>query len=390
MIVHRFLNFLRTATVQERVSGASALVRAYLVSDLTADDRAAAEAAMTVLQEDRSPAVRAALAEAVADSPAIPRHIVLGLADDQPEISSIVLRRSPLLLDGELVEVVARGGERTQRAVAERRPLSIAVAAAVAEVAEAPACAVMLDNSAAHVAVFSIARLVERHGRDPSVRERLLARPDLPARLRQRLATDLGDMLSAFVADRAWLSAARAAEIAREAVDKVTLQIVDTTDVAATADLVEHLSATGQLNAVLILRGLCAGNLLFLEEALVHLTGVSRQRVASLVHSFGAPAFQALYRKARLPNEAYPAFQVALDVVLATEMPDAAAGRARYARQVLERILTKYRAGTADDSDALLLLLRKFAADAAREEARLFADAAIEQAPRLLPAPQAA
>ena len=60
MIVRQFLQWLRKAPPGERADATSALARAYLHSDLSPDDRAAAEGAMIMLLDDPSPLVRRA------------------------------------------------------------------------------------------------------------------------------------------------------------------------------------------------------------------------------------------------------------------------------------------------------------------------------------------
>ena len=62
MIVRQFLQWIRGASPGERADATSALARAYLYSDLSADDLAAAEGAMIMLLDDPSPLVRQALA----------------------------------------------------------------------------------------------------------------------------------------------------------------------------------------------------------------------------------------------------------------------------------------------------------------------------------------
>src|SRR5438270_191311 len=52
MIVRQFLQWVRTAEAAERAEATSALARAYLYSDLSDDDRAAAEGAMILLLGD--------------------------------------------------------------------------------------------------------------------------------------------------------------------------------------------------------------------------------------------------------------------------------------------------------------------------------------------------
>ena len=66
MIVRQFISWIRTAPAGERAEATRALARAWLISDLTDDDRAAAEGALLMLLDDASPLVRQAMAEVFA------------------------------------------------------------------------------------------------------------------------------------------------------------------------------------------------------------------------------------------------------------------------------------------------------------------------------------
>src|SRR6478672_10221633 len=134
MIARQFLQWMRHAPAAKRAEATSALARAYLYSDLTPDDRAAAEGALIMLLDDASPLVREALARALAFSEFSPPAVILGLAADQPEIASWVLEHSPLLMDADLVDAVATGRLQNQTAIARRHGLPCAVSAAIAEV----------------------------------------------------------------------------------------------------------------------------------------------------------------------------------------------------------------------------------------------------------------
>ncbi len=87
----------------------AALARAYIKGELAFEDRCAAEAALTLLLDDPSSKVRQALAEALSLSPLAPPQIIAALASDQPEVAAMVLARSPLLSDLDLIERVAAG-----------------------------------------------------------------------------------------------------------------------------------------------------------------------------------------------------------------------------------------------------------------------------------------
>ena len=146
MIVRQFLQWIQTALPGERADATSALARAYLHSELTHEDRLAAEAAMTVLLDDPSPLVRRALADVLSSSAEAPQTLVLALANDQPEIAEIMVARSPLLTEAELVDLIGEANERIQNAIASRVPVPASLAAAVAEVGCAGACLVLIEN----------------------------------------------------------------------------------------------------------------------------------------------------------------------------------------------------------------------------------------------------
>src|SRR6201999_2991955 len=83
MIVRQFLQWVRNASPGERAEATSALARAYLHSDLSTDDLAAAEGAMIMLLDDPSPLVRQAMAEVFSLAQKAPRVVVHALAADQ-------------------------------------------------------------------------------------------------------------------------------------------------------------------------------------------------------------------------------------------------------------------------------------------------------------------
>jgi uncharacterized protein (DUF2336 family) len=381
MIVRQFLHWLRTAPAGERAEATSCLARAYLYSDLTPDDRAAAEGAMLMLLDDPSPLVRRALAEVFAGADEAPPAIVLGLAEDQPEVAALVLERSPLLLDADLVDAVATVRPDLQAVIARRAKLPRPVSAAIAEIGTAEACLVLIENGAADIAPFSLDRMVERFGHLAAIRETMLARDDLPASTRQRLVAKLSETLADFVAARAWLEADRARRVAREACEKATVTLAATSPSSEVRPLIRHLRQSGQLTAGLVLRALLSGNVRMFEEALTDLSGLPLERVAVLVHQAGA-GFRALYDKARLPASTYPAFREAVEAMREGGLAGEPGGAARLKRRIIERVLTRCEQEVLGDIEPLLTLLRRFVTEAAREEARLFCQDLVTDAPQ--------
>lgn len=382
MIIRQFLQWAQNAAPAQRAKGVAALARAYLYANLDREARADAEHVLTQFLDDPSPLVRRTMAEAFAAAPEAPHHVVLALADDQSYVSSLVLARSPLLTDSELIDCAAIGDAIAQSAVALRPTLSAAVAAALAEVGAREALISLAVNPSVDLPAFSMHRMVERFGADAEIREALLARPNLPAPLRADLVAATAEALTSFVTRRDWLSEERAQRLMRESRDRAHIIIAAT---SADADhgpmqLVAHLRASGQLTSSLLLRALLSGSIGLFEAALAHLADVPLSRVRGLICDWQSAGFAALYRRAGLPQALLPAFRAAIETLRSVDSDEPTS--ARLSRQRVERVLTACTAMQSGELDRLLAVLHRFEAEAAREEARSFSAA-------VLPDPQA-
>jgi uncharacterized protein (DUF2336 family) len=373
MIVRQFISWIRTAPASERAEATRALARAWLISDLSDDDRAAAEGALLMLLDDPSPLVRQTMAQVFARSAEAPAAIVQALALDQPSIALPVLEHSPLLIDADLVDIVATGNDGMQCAIARRINLPASVCAAIAEVGSAAAALELIENAQAELPPFSWDRIVERHGHLAAIREAMLVLEDLPAATRLALVAKLSDTLAQFVVARNWLSADRAGRIADEARERSTVNIAARSYGEDMRGLVAHLRATGQLTAGLILRALLSGNVELLDASLAELTGLPQARVSALLHDRGGASLQALLIRAGLPESTFAAFRVALEASHETGYVDTLGGVARLRRRMVERVLTHCETDR-QAAEPLLILLRRFATESAREEARMFCE----------------
>jgi uncharacterized protein (DUF2336 family) len=373
MIVRQFINWIKTASAGERAEATRALARAWLISDLTEEDRAAAEGALLMQLDDASPLVRQAMAEVFARSEQAPAAIVQALSLDQPSVALPILEHSPLLIDADLVDIVATGSSETQCAIARRIKLPSSVCAAIAEVGTAAAALELIENPYAELAPFSWDRIVERHGHLAAIRESMLALADLPAATRLALVAKLSDTLAQYVVARRWLTADRAERLASEARDRSTVNVAALSRGEDISGLVRHLRVTCQLTAGLILRALLSGNLELFEAALVELSELPRARVAALLHDRGRASLYALLKRSGLPESTFAAFQAALEVSHEAGFADTRGGAARLRRRMVERVLTHCQTDQ-QAAEPLLILLRRFATESAREEARVFCD----------------
>ncbi|MEA2858269.1 MAG: hypothetical protein QOC72_308 [Methylobacteriaceae bacterium] len=377
MLVRKFMLWVGDVSAAERAEGAGALARAYLYSDLAETEKRDAEVALFSLLDDPSPIVRKSIAEAFASALDAPHSIVLALANDQSAISSTVLGRSPLLSDAELIDCAAIGDAFAQAAIALRPVLSTGVAAALAEIGSREALIALAVNPGAEIADFSMRRMIERFGSDGEVREALLSRPHLPPALRSALVEATARALSQFVTSRSWLCAARAERVTRDARESANIMISAESardcDYAGACELVAYLRQSGQLTAGLILRSLLSGHTTLFEAALCELSGMPATRVAGLVRDFRSAGFSALYNRARLPAGLLPAFRAALEAQRETGFAGESCHTVQLSRSIIERVLTACEDAKEGGLDGLLALLRRFEAEALREEARVLA-----------------
>ena len=371
MIVRQFISWVRTASAGERAEATRALARAWLVSPLSNEDRAAAEGALLMLLDDVSPLVRQAMAEVFARSAEAPAAIVQALSTDQPSVAVPILEHSPLLIDADLVDIVATGCCEVQCAVARRIWLPASVAAAIAEVGSASAALELIENPYAELAPFSWDRIVARHGHLAAIREALLALPDLPAATRATLATKLSETLAQLAVAKNWLTPDRAGRLAGEARERSMIGIAAQASGEEMRDLVQHLRATGQLTAGLLLRALLSGNVMLFEAVLAELSELPPARVSALLHDRGGASLAALLRRAGMPASTHPAFQAALAAWHESGFVDSTESAAQLRRRMVERVLTQCE-GDRDATEPLLVLLRRFATESARQEARIF------------------
>jgi uncharacterized protein (DUF2336 family) len=373
MIVRQFISWIRSAPAGERAEATRSLARAWLISDLSEEDHAAAEGALLMLLDDASPLVRQAMAEVFARSAEAPAAIVQALSLDQPSVALPVLEHSPLLIDADLVDIIATGDCQMQCAIARRIHLPASVCAAIAEVGSAAAALELIENAYAELAPFSWDRIVERHGHLAAIRESMLVLDGLPAATRAALVAKLSDTLAQFVVARNWLSADRAGRVTNEARERSTVNIAAGSRGDDMRGLVQHLRATGQLTAGLILRALLSGNLELFDSALAELSDLPRARVSALLGDRGGASLHALLRRAGLPESTFAAFQIALEASHETGFADTAGSATRLRRRMVERVLAHCETDR-QAAEPLLILLRRFATESAREEARMFCD----------------
>ena len=283
MIVRHFLQWVRTAPAGERAEATSALARAYLYSDLSPDDLAAAEGAMLMLLDDPSPLVRRALADALAASPDAPPAIMLALAADQPSIAAPVL--SAVAAARRCRSGRCRGDRRAGGPGRDRQPRRAAALGRRRDRRSRHRRSLPdagRKSRRRHRAVLDRPhrRALRPSRRDP--RGAAGARRSCRRRRARRWSPNCRETLAGFVAGArlARPTITPSASRGRPARRRPS-RSPPTAPRREVRPLIRHLRESGQLTAGLILRALLSGNIVLFEEALAELAGMPVARVSA-------------------------------------------------------------------------------------------------------------
>lgn len=205
--------------------------------------------------------IRQVLAQRLATVEWAPAALVRMLAADEIDIARPVIAASPLLLDDDLLQLLADCSIEHQIQVALRPDLGAAVARAIVAGADPAVMTALATNRSARIESAVFADLVDRSRQLAALRAPLTRHPSLDEDLALRLYQWVGEALRQAISDRFPLDPARLAKAAREATHQAAA--VEWGAIAALpaaedpdARLVAKLHAAGQLRPAYLIRAL--------------------------------------------------------------------------------------------------------------------------------------
>ncbi|GAB2183102.1 DUF2336 domain-containing protein [Roseibium sp. LAB1] len=343
----------------------------YLAAEPGSQEQISMAAALTILLDDPSRAVRKTIASLLASSAYAPGHVVRCLASDVDEVALPVLKYSPILTEVELVDLLAEGSDAVQCAIASREGLPASVCAAICEVGCEQACRVLLENRSARILQSSLLRIAQRFEDRPDLCDQLLKTRDLPLTTRYQLLMRLAQNLDDHPIVLERVPENQRHTFLSDAEDKVVLRLALEAGADDLPDFVEHLRINGKLTTRLLLRAVCCGRLRFFAAALANLGQVPLPRLCKLLVTVRRSALQAMLRKAGLPLRAHQAFLLAIDIARQADADFTYDLALDEARMLTETLLSEMQDGALGADEDVTAFLRRFAIDVARLEARL-------------------
>ncbi|CCQ73909.1 DUF2336 domain-containing protein [Magnetospira sp. QH-2] len=345
---------------EARAATAEKIAKQFGLENLSEQERSIAEDIFRVMVKDAQVRVREALAESLKDNPSIPYDVAKSLANDVESVSLPVLQFSDVLTDEDLIEIVRSQGADKQMAIAQRKSVSEGLSDALVDSGDESVVATLVSNEGAQIAEPSLQKVVDNFGHSDAVQGAMVSRPALPATVIERLVTRLSAHYQAELASRHDLSDHMASDLFLAGRERAVLGIgADSTD-EQLIRMVLQMDRTGRLTPSIMVRALCMGDLRFFEFSMSRLAEIPLENARLLIHDDGLLGLQGICRKAELPERFYPAVKAAIEAMRQTSLDGGERDRERYARRIIERVLTHYDdLGVQFESDDLEYLLTK-------------------------------
>lgn len=345
---------------EQRAETAAKIAASFDPEKLTAEEKQLAEDIFLIMVKDAEIRVREALSENLKENPYVPHEVALSLAQDVDQVALPVLQFSEVLSDQDLTEIIKSQNSNKQIAIAGRATVSEEVSEALVQTQDENVVAELVENEGAEISEESFETVVDTLGDSEKVQGAMVNRPVLPVTIIERLVTVVSDAFKDQLASRSHLPAEMAEELLTQSRERAIIGLSTEQDQASVLKLVRQLLSNDRLTPSIILRAACMGNITFLECALAERAGTSVSNARALIQDSGDLGLKGLFQRAGLPETFFPAIQAAVEVEQETDYDGGENDRERFARRMIERILTQFDdLGVDMESEDLGYLLAK-------------------------------
>lgn len=341
-----------------RADTTAKVAQEFAFGTLTERERSVAAEIFRLILKDAEVRVREALAREVKECAALPHDIALALAKDVDQVALPMLAYSEVLTDADLIDIIRTAGSKKQQAIATRKKVSADVSDALVAQGDEDVVHLLVSNHGAELREATLNGLIDTYGDRERLHGPLCARPQLPLNVAERLVSLVSENLKDHILRNHPLGTEQVSDLIVASRERATISLVGfKSDDAAVMDLVRQLHRNGRLTASIVLRALCLGDLRFCEAAFGVLAGIPMVNAQTLIHDSGQLGLKGIYAKAGMPDELFPAFRVAVDVVKAMDYDGGEHDRERFRERAVQRILTQYQEIGAENIDYLLVKL---------------------------------
>jgi len=351
---------LADPSADNRAETAAKLALQFDQGNLSSSERAMAEQIFRIMVKDAEVRVREALSINLKENPNVPHDVAVTLAKDVDQVALPVLQFSDILSDDDLVQIVRSQNPSKQKAIAERAHVSATVAEAIVEDADKDAVVALVANEGAEISEKSLGKVIDKFGADEDIQAPMVRRSVLPVTIVERLVHQVSENLREHLLTHHEMPPSMAADLILQARERATISLSTDSSEDDVERLVNQLYDNGRLTPSIVLRALCMGDMKFFEYAMARRVGIPVLNARMLIHDSGDLGLDGLYTKSGMPRSFFPAVKAAISVAKEMSYDGEEGDRERYARRMLERVLTQYGdLGVDFDNDDLEYLLAK-------------------------------
>lgn len=293
----QFVALSESANSNDRGQAAHYAATAFVRHNGSIEEHAALYAALVCFLDDVSVKVRAALAYGLLHTQAAPRPVMISLLNDAPIIARAVAQYSPVLVDADLVSVVAEADNLMLDVIAHRATLSVRVAEALLARDDDEITLLVLKREEVALGQALLFELAQNKGKDAKIRGALLKRDDLPANARFYLIERVrADLAGARIVKGA-VAPKRLERVFRDSVDAALTRIGEAEDAAEQAEFCAALETENRLSIRVLLHALISGRIAFFSACLGQLGSMPRSKVATMLASGNRAGLNALFAR---------------------------------------------------------------------------------------------
>ncbi len=335
-------NLLTDPSPASRGRTAAKVAGVFAAGSLGEEERKLAADIFRVMARDAEVMVRRALAQNVKSAPGLPRDVALRLARDVAEVAVPILEESSVLTDEDLIDIIAGADATKQSAVARRPAVSERLAEALIDTGDETVVETLVRNEGAQISERQFGRVIDRFPASEAVQGGLVARTNLPIGVAEKLVAIVSDRLKEQLVLHHRLPGDLATDLILQARERATIGLAgEERDDEELEALARQLKDKGQLSDTILLRAACLGDTRFVEAGLAVLAGIPMANARVLVHDPGQRGLKSLMDKARLPRRLVPVVRIAIEMADANAYDGQPHDRERFARRMIERVLSQ-------------------------------------------------
>jgi len=344
-----FISLSQSPDSGERGMAAHLAALAYLRHDGPADEHAALYAALFGFLEDRSVKVRASMAYGLLHAREAPRPIMLALLHDSAVIARAVLQYSPVLVDADILPLVARVDEAMLLCAAQRAQVSARVAEALVGRRVRSVTLKLLRRGDVAFGPQTLRRLASEEGEDAELRGALLQRADLPADARLLLVNSAVTALRGARVVAGAIAPERLERLLRDACDTALTGIGEREAADGGSAYAAGLVAGDAVNTRVLLHAMVNGHVLFFAACCATLAEMPGHKVLTILEGGSRAALNALFARCGLAEGVRNLLARLIGHARSVDLADDIAARHYVVTALTEELIGEHEGDIPDD-----------------------------------------